>query len=396
MPSLDPMALARRQIANDRARTRRFPHTFARKCARMRASPLAFLRGAAPLFYELLTADPSLAAGPAGKGWLAGDLHIENFGAFVTHADGQRHSATVFDLNDFDDCMIGPVRFDLLRLSTSLILAARELGAHGGQAMHMVDQLIDAWGDHVCKAARLPTTPQPVLELIEQVRTRTRVDLLDARSRVKGGRRAFVRGPRYADLPRPIAKALPAAFEDYLQSLPEDRRPSPAQARIVDAAFRIAGTGSLGVLRVAVLVHGKGDPNGNWIFDLKQQGTPAGAAFGRVPPGPPAERLLRGMCSCLVAQPRLVGTTRLVGVSMLGRRLSPQEDKLDLTRINGVDLPPLARYLGALLGNAHRRGGARVERRAWSDAARRALVTRAIRLAGVHEAAYLAYCVLTA
>jgi uncharacterized protein (DUF2252 family) len=395
MPSLDPMALAKRQIANDRARTRRFPHIFPRKGARMRASPLAFLRGAAPLFYELLREDPTLAAGPAGEGWLAGDLHIENFGAFVAQAGGRQHSSTVFDLNDFDDCMIGPVRLDLLRLSTSLILAARELGANGGQALHMVDELIDAWCHHVCRPARLPGTPPPVLELIEQVRTRTRVDLLDARSRVKGGRRAFVRGPRYADLPRPIAKALPAAFEGYLQSLPENRRPSPTQARMVDAAFRIAGTGSLGVLRVAVLVHGKGDPNGNWIFDLKQQGTPAGARFGRVPHGLPAQRLLEGMRACLVAQPRLIGTTQLLGVSMLGRRLSPQEDKLDLTRINSVDLPPLARYLGALLGNAHRRGGARVARRAWPDAARRALVSRAIRLAGIHEAAYLAYCVLT-
>jgi len=228
------------------------------------------------------------------------------------------------------------------------------------------------------------------------VRTRTRVDLLDARSRTKGGRRAFVRGPRYADLPSAIAKALPAAFADYIQSVPEHRRPSPAQAEIIDAAFRIAGTGSLGVLRVAVLVSGKGNPDGNGIFDLTEQRTPAGVAFGHVPPGRPAERLLAGMSACLVAQPRLVGTTLLRGVSMLGRRLSPQEDKLDLTRIHGVDLPPLARYLGGLLGNAHRRGGARVARRAWPRAERRALVERAIRLAGVHEAAYLAYCVLTA
>ena len=205
-----------------------------------------------------------------------------------------------------------------------------------------------------------------------------------------------MRGPRYADLPRSIAKAVPAAFAGYLHSLPEKRRPSPAQAKIVDAAFRIAGTGSLWVLRVAVLVEGKGGPDGNWIFDLKQQGTPSGAAFGQVPPGRPAERLLAGMRACLVAEPRLVGTARLAGVSLLGRRLSPQEDKLDLTRIHGEDLPPLARYLGGLLGNAHRRGGCRTLRRAWPAAERRALVERAIRLAGLHEATYLAYCVLTA
>ncbi len=48
----------------------------------MSASPLAFLRGSAPLFYEMLAADPDLASGPAGEGVIQGDAHLENFGAF--------------------------------------------------------------------------------------------------------------------------------------------------------------------------------------------------------------------------------------------------------------------------------------------------------------------------
>ena len=35
----------------------------------------------------------------------------------------------MFDLNDFDDAIIGPLYYDVLRLSTSLILGGRELGA---------------------------------------------------------------------------------------------------------------------------------------------------------------------------------------------------------------------------------------------------------------------------
>jgi len=69
--AVDPMALAERQLAHEsRARTVRFPILFARKLARMTTSPLAFLRGAAPLFYELLAEHPSLAEGPRGKGWI--------------------------------------------------------------------------------------------------------------------------------------------------------------------------------------------------------------------------------------------------------------------------------------------------------------------------------------
>src|SRR5689334_6731198 len=131
---LDPGQLARRQIALDTARTRRFRHLFDRKAGRMRASALALLRGAAPLWYELLRAEPRLAAGPAGDGWLVGDAHVENFGAFVGDARGAKKPQPVFDVNDFDDCFVGPLRLDVLRLATSFLLAARELGAAGDEA----------------------------------------------------------------------------------------------------------------------------------------------------------------------------------------------------------------------------------------------------------------------
>src|SRR3982074_1839676 len=106
--AVDPMAPARHQLANDRARTRRFPLLFARKLTRMSASPLAFLRGAAPLFYEMLASRRELADGPPGEGFIVGDLHLENFGAYRPGADGDRprelkKHAVVFNLNDFDD-----------------------------------------------------------------------------------------------------------------------------------------------------------------------------------------------------------------------------------------------------------------------------------------------------
>src|SRR5262249_53408943 len=132
MLSVDPVALARRQLARDLKRTRSFPGIFEHKRERMRPSPLAFLRGTAPLYYELLERSPDLAAGPGGEGWLVGDLHLENFGAYRPTAPvadegrGSRKSARTnhiaFDLNDFDDAIVGPWRFDVLRLMVSLVL----------------------------------------------------------------------------------------------------------------------------------------------------------------------------------------------------------------------------------------------------------------------------------
>ena len=77
---------------------------------------------------------------------------------------------------------------------------------------------------------------------------------------------------------------------------------------------------------------------------------------------------------------------------MFVRRLLPQEDKLDLTHLRAEELPELARYLGALLGSAHRRGARRLPEVSWTAAEQAQLTEHAIVIAGLHEASYLALC----
>lgn len=404
MIRFDPMALARTQLARDHHATRRFPELFERKIARMKASPFAFLRGAAPLFYDLLLHRRSLSEGPRGSGHIVGDLHLENFGAYrpVDPAFEKRGGealtriAATFGLNDFDDATIGPWRFDLLRLTTSLILAAREMGASGTEALHMSDSLLDAWNEHAHPKGRRRAValPRPVAELVNQVAMRTRKQLLDARTEIVGGRRRFMRGPRYRDLPADLRKQVPAAFTRYVASLEESERPDPERLEIVDAAFRIAGTGSLGALRIAVLVAGKGGVDGGWIFDMKEQGAPSSHALCTPPKRNGAKRVRLALSGSLAEPPRMVGVTRLDGVPMLVRRLNPQDDKLDISRLDHEDLEPLAHYLGCLVGEAHCRG-ATDPGRVWKPRERAELIEKAIALAGVHEAVYLAYCNLT-
>lgn len=396
-PSLDPAELSARQIHLDRRRTRRFPELLARKFQRMSASPLAYLRGAAPVFYEILAKRPDVLDGPAGEGWIAGDMHLENFGAFrpdPVGAEASKSEAAValFDLNDFDDAVVGPWRFDLLRLTTSLLLGGRELGASGVVALSLADRLLGAWSHAVFSGRGLPPTPRPVQALVEQVRSRSRLQLLTARTELRHGHRRFVRGPRYAELSRSIAGEVPKAFARYIAGLPEEDRPRKGSLEIADAAFRVAGTGSLGGLRIAVLVAGKGGRDGGWIFDMKEQGVPSAAAALAPPRMAAAERVVTAMKRCLARAPRMIGTTKIGSASMFVRKLAPQEDKLNLRRLAGEDLPSLASYLGALLGSAHRRGATKPPRSRWSESALGGVRDRAIYLAGVHEATYLAFC----
>jgi uncharacterized protein (DUF2252 family) len=386
--------LAERQLKLDQGRTARFPQLLARKLMRMSASPLAFLRGSAPLFYELLAEHPELAEGPAGEGWIVGDLHLENFGAYRPDpaGDEEEEERTLFDLNDFDDTTIGPWRFDVLRLATSVLLAGRETGASGVTSLALCDRMLEAWVGAAFAGRRPGTPPAPVSDLIEQVRSRSRRAFLDSRTRVSRGERRFVRGPRYANLAPSVASAVPAALAAYAANLAAVDRPKLSSLTVLDAAHRIAGTGSLGGLRIAALVRGKGTGDGSWIFDLKEQGTPAASVLVPPPDLLPAVRVATGFRACIARPPRLMGTTRLKSLSMFVRKLMPQEDKLNLRRLDGEHLPGVASYLGALLGAAHARGASKKPPARWSSSDLKGIRHQAVTLAGIHEAVYLALC----
>jgi len=400
MLSLDPLSLARRQVEVDRKRTARFPHLFAHKVERMTASPLALLRGSATVFYEMLDKHPMLADGPAGTGWLVGDAHVENFGAYragtLSVAETLRSHAAeqvVFDLNDFDDAFVGPWRWDVLRLATSLILGGREMGADGKRSLDLVEELLEAYVGAVFHGKRGPVAPPVVTGLIEQVRSRTRRELLDSRTElVRGGVRRFVRGPRYEPISAKLRAKAERAFLKYTKKLGRADRPAAEALEVLDAAFRVAGTGSLGCLRIALLVRGKGGRDGAWIFDMKSEDAPSAEGLVRSPKMAPADRVCAALREALPRPPRMIGVTRLRGKSMFVRRLAPQEDRIDRTNLQSSDLEPLARHYGALLGAAHKRGAERFPGKAWSEKDRVGILHRAVALAGAHEAMYLAYC----
>ena len=54
---------------------------------------------------------------------ICGDAHVRNLGAFEA-PDGR----LIFDINDFDETMVGPWEWDIKRMCASLVLAGREAG----------------------------------------------------------------------------------------------------------------------------------------------------------------------------------------------------------------------------------------------------------------------------
>ena len=85
---------------------------------KMAASPFAFYRGSAPLFYaDVARLEDGWADERTGRVWIQGDLHAENFGTYMDSA-----GILVFDVNDFDEAYLGHFTWDLRRMAASLAL----------------------------------------------------------------------------------------------------------------------------------------------------------------------------------------------------------------------------------------------------------------------------------
>ncbi|MFO0759926.1 MAG: DUF2252 family protein [Byssovorax sp.] len=381
-------ALAARQRELDRARTAQFPVLFERKQQRMLASPHAFFRGSAPLFYEILAARPDLADGPPGEGFIAGDMHLENVGAFPIDKE-----QVVFDLNDFDDATVGPIRLDLLRLATSALLAGRAFGIGGKAAITLVEQLAFAHLRGLSGAAAPPLPPK-VSDMLRRAETRSRHALLDDRApRGRDGRRRLLRGERYLDLPAAIEAEVPSLLRAYVTAL-GPRAPGHASTwEVVDAAQRVAGTGSLGVLRIAVLIADKDGEER--IVEMKEEHAASVWALVPEPAGrwsSPGDRVVRATQAMLAEPPRQLAAVTQNGRSFAVRKLFPQEDKLAVEDLGSGDkLGPLAQTIGHLLGKAHARGMVTRPPAAWSSAEVAAIVDHAIELSAIIEGTYLAY-----
>lgn len=241
----------------------RDPERLAMKYQRMTTSPFVFLRGTCHLFYERLPQDSVLHDAPPV--WICGDLHLENFGSYK--ADNR---LTYFDMNDFDEACLAPAPFELIRLLTSVLVGATDLHLSRAEALALCHTVVDAYaaalGFGKARWIEAELAVGMVSDLFEALRKRSRVDLLNSRTDLKGKKRVLrVDGKRALPV-SDKARAEVTAFMDEFAG----HQPNPAFFRVIDVARRIAGTGSLGVDRYVMIVEGKGSPDGNYLIDLKE------------------------------------------------------------------------------------------------------------------------------
>jgi len=245
-----------------KANAGRDPERLAMKYALMRTDPFVFLRGTCHLFYDRLPKGGIFKSAPLA--WSCGDLHLENFGSYK----GDNRLA-YFDLNDFDEAALAPATWELSRLLVSILVAAPGLGLTHADALLLAQDFLDAY----CAAlltgkarwVERETSTGMVGELLTQVAQRSRVGFLNKRTQKKGGRRQFrIDGKKILSVTDAQRHKVHTFIDAFCSS-----QAHPEFYKVIDVARRIAGTGSLGVERYAILVEGKGSPDQNYLLDLK-------------------------------------------------------------------------------------------------------------------------------
>ena len=151
---------------------------FRGKFRKMAATPFAFYRGSAGLFYaDVAGEDDPFANEQTGRVWIQGDLHAENFGTYMNN-----QGVLVFDVNDFDEAYIGHFTWDLKRLAASLALLGYQKALSDDEISEMIDTVVRSYMAQVARFAKseytqnfaltLGNTDGKLLDILRAARTR--------------------------------------------------------------------------------------------------------------------------------------------------------------------------------------------------------------------------------
>jgi Uncharacterized protein conserved in bacteria (DUF2252) len=368
------------RLLEDQARTR-LPELLPIRYGRMLASPLAYLRGAAPAMAGDL-------AGTPDTGFIVqacGDAHLGNFGIF---ASPERR--LVFDINDFDETLPAPWEWDVKRLAVSLEIAGRVSGYRAGQRRRLVRETAASY--------RLEMRRLAVLGELDVWYSRGELDELQARfrtvltrrERMLAGTDLAAAGQEVHSLPaivtadggQPRLKAAPplivplTALESggrdklgaqlerivtgYRASLEPDRRYLMSRFAVADIARKVSGIGSVGLRCWLVLLTGR--DRGDYLFlQLKEAQPSVLSQFAGATPFPAqGQRVVSGQRLMQAASDIFLGWHRSADRDYYARQLRDWKFSIATAQLPPETMRSYGALCGRTLARAHARSGDRI------------------------------------
>lgn len=345
-----------------RASRGRIPSLVKLKFQLMADSPFGYFRGGAPV----MAADLSILPNTGILTQICGDAHVRNLGAYAA-PDGR----LVFDINDFDETLHGPFEWDLKRMAASLVLAGRESGHKDSSAREGVLQCIGRYAEQMRAFTKMPTfevsrfqvhrigTVQPVHDALLKAERATPLHTLEQLTVVGGGGRHFRdQKPMLYRIEGRQAANVIAALGPYRQMLEKQRQHLLSLYRPVDVAFKVVGTGSVGLRDYCIYFEGNGERDPLFL-QMKEE--PASAYAPYLPEAQSAphqgQRVVEGQRAMQVQSDPFLGWTQMGGRDYLVRQLNDHKGSIELQDMAGTGLEAFAHVCGELLARSHARAG---------------------------------------
>ena len=371
----------------------RVPALIALKNQRMALSPFAYFRGAVPV----MAYDLSLIPNASIDIQLCGDAHIRNLGAFAA-PDG----SLVFDINDFDETISGPFEWDVKRMAQPASSSpAAEAGAKNIQCQEAAAVFLDHYSRIIKNLSRRPvldlahyqvkrlndvSTIAGILQMAERATPMHNLLALtekpprpDGKPPVKQSntltksktvapapeqhpittRHFRTIDPTLTPLTGNVARSVLDSLPTYAESLLPERRHFLAQYTPIDVAFKVVGTGSVGLRDYCVYMQGNGTKDPLFI-QIKEEalsayapylGQTAATAYHQ------GRRVVEGARALQFQSDPFLGWTTIDGRDHLVRQLNDHKASVNLADLRSTSLIEYAGVCGELLGRGHARAG---------------------------------------
>jgi uncharacterized protein (DUF2252 family) len=371
----DPLALLAASMRG------RVPALVPVKYDRMAASPFGFFRGAAPV----MASDLSLGPNTGLFTQLCGDAHVRNLGAFAG-PDGR----LVFDLNDFDETIRGPFEFDVKRMATSLILAGRESGAKNGHCRDAAQVFLERYRSQMYAFTRMSVLDtaryqvhrlrelEPISEVMRLAERATPLHNLEALT-IPRSEAPADDSPATSELPQRsgpharvfktdepdltpvrggLARDVIDSLATYAESLLPERRHFLAQYAPLDVAFKVVGTGSVGLRDYCIFLQGNG-PKDPLFLQVKEEVPSCFTPYlgEAVAPTHQGRRVVEGQRAMQLQSDPFLGWTTIQGRDYLVRQLNDHKASVDFDELKPAALLEYASVCGELLARGHARAG---------------------------------------
>jgi uncharacterized protein (DUF2252 family) len=358
----------------------------------MLASPFAFLRGSA----VVMAADLAHTPNSGLQAILCGDAHLSNFGLF---ASPERR--LVFDLNDFDEAFPGPWEWDVKRLAASVAVAGRDNGFSDKTNRGLAKEAVRAYRRTMARFAEMPTMDvwyffvdaealqdvfaekttkkrrKKAQKLLDKARSKTQAQTLakltyiddDGRRRIRHEppllvpfrREYLAQVVAEEDLATMTVSAVQDSWQQYLQSLDDEKKYLLSRYRIVDGALRVGGVGSVGTRCMIVLLKGRKEHD-YLILQLKEAGPSALEAYL-----PPSARYIGNYAQRVVLGQELMQTTNDIflgwhkserrGNDYYWRQFKDMKGSVNVAKLDEDGMKTYIELCALCLARAHARTG---------------------------------------